>query len=81
MVGIEKDLLTDPQKAQQRLSQLKGPKAEFIKLQIRKFLQSYGKRRQMSPGGERTRFVLSKLTLRPVYYIWLNPNLEFRIKN
>ncbi len=76
MVGIEKDLLIDPQKAQERLGQLQGPEAEFIKLQIRNFLQSYGKRRQMSPGGERTRFVLSKLTLRPVYYIWFNPNLE-----
>ncbi|MHC4460388.1 MAG: hypothetical protein ACYS30_03045 [Planctomycetota bacterium] len=76
MVGIEKDLLIDPQKAQERLSQLKGAEAEFIKLQMRNFLQSYGKRRQMQPGPERTRFVLSKLTLRPVYYIWFNPNLE-----
>jgi len=74
MVGIEKDLLTDPQKAQQRLSQLKGAEAEFIKLQIRKFLQSYGKRRQMQPGLEQTIYTLSKLTLRPVYYIWFNPN-------
>jgi len=81
MVGIEKDLLIDPQKAQQRLSQLKGAEAEFIKLQIRNFLQSYGKRRQMPPGLERTIYTLSKLTLRPVYYIWFNPNLEFRIKN
>ncbi len=81
MVGIEKDLLIDPQKAQERLGQLQGPEAEFIKLQMRNFLQSYGKRRQMQPGLERTRFVLSKLTLRPVYYIWFNPNLEFRIEN
>jgi len=79
MVGIEKDLLIDPRKAQERLGQLQGPKAEFIKLQIRNFLQSYGKRRQMSPGGERTRFVLSKLTLRPVYYIWFNPTIAFGV--
>ena len=76
MVGIEKDLLIDPQKAQRRLSQLQGAEAEFIKLQIRKFLQSYGKRRQMQTGLERTIYTLSKLTLRPVYYIWFNPKLE-----
>jgi len=74
MVGIEKDLLIDPQKAQERLGQLQGPEAEFIKLQIKNFLQSYGKRRQMQPGLERTIYTLSKLTLRPVYYIWFNPN-------
>ncbi len=76
MVGIEKDLLIDPQKAQGRLGQLQGAEAEFIKLQIRNFLQSYGKRRQMQPGLERTIYTLSKLTLRPVYYIWFNPKLE-----
>jgi len=76
MVGIEKDLLIDPQKAQEQLDRLQGPKAEFIKLQIRNFLQSYGKRRQMQPGLERTIYTLSKLTLRPVYYIWFNQNLE-----
>jgi len=81
MVGIEKDLLIDAQKVQQRLDQLQQLEAEFIELQIKSFLQSYGKRRNMSAGVERTRFVLNKLTLRPVYYIWFNPNLELRIEN
>ena len=79
LVGIEKDLLIDPQKAQQQLDRLQGPKAEFIKLQIRNFLQSYGKRRQMQPGLERTIYTLSKLTLRPVYYIWFNPTIAFSV--
>jgi len=79
MVGIEKDLLIDPQKAQERLGQLQGPEAEFIKLQIRNFLQSYGKRRQMPAGLERTIYTLSKLTLRPVYYIWFNPTIAFSV--
>ena len=73
MVGIEKYLLLDPQKAQEQLGRLQGPEAEFIKLQMRNFLQSYGKRRNMPPGAERTRYILSKLTLRPVYYVWFNP--------
>lgn len=77
--GIEKDQLINAQKTQQKLDALKRNKAEFIEYQIRKFLQSYGKRTNMKPSLERTRFVLSKLTFRPVYYIWLNENLELRI--
>jgi len=76
MVGIEKDMLISPQKVQQKLNQLQRPEAEFIELQINRFLQSYGKRRNSPAGLERTRFVLSKLTTRPVYYIWFNPKLQ-----
>jgi len=76
MVAIEKDVLISPQKVQQKLDQLQRPEAEFIELQINRFLQSYGKRRYMQAGLERTRFVLSKLTARPVYYIWFNPKLQ-----
>ncbi len=79
MVGTEKDVLISPQKVQQKLDQLQRPEAEFIELQINRFLQSYGKRRYMQPGLERTRFVLSKLTARPVYYIWFNPKLQLLI--
>lgn len=72
MVGIEKDQLIDPQKVQRQLERLGASERAFIELQIRRFLQSYGKRRDMPPGLERTRYVLSKLTARPVYYIWFN---------
>jgi len=75
MVGIEKEHLLDPQKVQQKLEQLAGSQAKFIELQIREFLQSYGKRRNMPAGVEQTRYVLSKLTARPVYYIWFNPKM------
>jgi hypothetical protein len=76
MVGIEKKILINPQKVQQKLDQLQRPEAEFIELQIKLFLQSYGKRRHSQAGLERTRFVLSKLTARPVYYIWFNSKLQ-----
>jgi len=76
MVGIEKQELVDSQKVQQKLDRLKRADAEFIELEIRRFLQSYGKRRDSEAGLERTRFVLSKLTPRPVYYIWFNPKLK-----
>ena len=82
MVGIEKKQLIDTKKVQHALEQApyrsgtgqaQPSEAEFIELEIKRFLQSYGKRRYMPPGPERTRFVLSKLTERPVYYIWFNP--------
>jgi len=53
--------------------------ADFIEGEMTRFLQSYGQRRLMSPGSERTRFILSKLTDRPVYYMWRNPNVELRM--
>jgi hypothetical protein len=75
-VGIEKEELIHPQKVQQKLEKLGRSKAEFIEHQIKRFLQSYGKRRNSQASLERTRFVLSKLTERPVYYIWFNPKLK-----
>jgi len=74
MVGIEEAELIDPRGVQKVLDSLGRGEAGFIEQQIRLFLQSYGKRRVMKAGPERTRFVLSKLTFRPVYYIWFNPN-------
>jgi hypothetical protein len=75
MVGIEEKELIDPQEVLQKLDRLPTPKVEFIELQIRRFLQSYSRRRNMKPGLERTRYVLSKLTVRPIYYIWFNEKL------
>jgi len=56
-----------------------GGKHTFIEREMTRFLQSYGQRRLMQPGIVRTRFILSKLTDRPVYYIWKNQNLELII--
>jgi len=87
IVGIEEDShapacagdtgpdhqLIDAEKVQRKLERLPPPEAEFIEFEIRRFLQGYGKHRNSQPGLERTRYMLSKLTLRPVYYIWFNP--------
>jgi hypothetical protein len=78
MVGVEKEELIDSEGVQGKLAQLGQREAEFIELQIRHFLQSYGKRRYERAGLERTGFVLSKLTFRPVYYIWFNEDTGFR---
>ncbi|MBN2020000.1 MAG: hypothetical protein JW749_07235 [Sedimentisphaerales bacterium] len=51
---------------------------EFIEHEMSRFLQSFGRRRLMPPGLDRTKFILSKLTDRPVYYFWQNQNLKLR---
>jgi hypothetical protein len=76
IVGIERRQLIDPREVQLTLDELSKNKAAFIEAQIAAFLHSYGERRDMPPGLERTRFVLSRLTERPVYYIWFNPKLK-----
>ena len=78
IIGIEGRELIDPQKVQRKLDRLPAASAEFIEFEIYRFLQSYGSHRYSRPGLERTRYILSKLTERPVYYIWFNPNLKMR---
>lgn len=76
-VGITREILIDPMSVQQKFDELAKQQRDFIERQIKTFLQSYGQsRRNMAAGLERTRFVLSKLTERPVYYVWFNKNLE-----
>jgi len=79
VVGIEQDELIDAEKVQRKLDRLGQGEAEFIERQKKKFLESYGKRKQMPPGAARTGYILSKLTSRPVYYIWFNPEVTFGI--
>ncbi len=78
-VGVDEVDLVDLRLVQQKLDGLRRPAAGFIEREIVKFLQGYGKRRFMQGGIERTRFIAGKLTDRPVYYLWKNPNEELRI--
>jgi len=73
MVGIAEQMLIDPQQVQNHTETLEKPQRQFIEGQIRIFLQSYGRRRNMPAGIERTRYVLGRLTTRPVYYVWFSP--------
>lgn len=76
MIGVEDKELIDAEKVQRKLGRLVATKAEFIEREIRHFLKSHSRRRYMQPGPERTRYVLSRLSARPVYYIWFNPKFE-----
>lgn len=75
-VGIEKKELIDAVKVQRKLEQLATTQAEFIECQIKHFLKAYGRRRDMQPSLQRTKYVLNRLTARAVYYIWFNPELD-----
>jgi hypothetical protein len=68
-VGLCGNDLIDVEAVQRKIDGLSKDAAEFIDYQMRSFLQCYGKRRDMPAGLERTRFVLSRLTDRPIYYI------------
>lgn len=75
-VGIEDGDLVDPGRVQGRLDELPHAAAQFIEARIQQFIRSHGTRRTMPPGMERTRYILARLTHRPVYYIWFNPSMK-----
>ena len=62
----------DPQRVQQKIELLDAKEKKFIEREFRIFLKSFGGKRYNVPSLERTRFVLTRLTERPVYYIWFN---------
>ena len=76
LLGIEEEDLIDARRVEEKVGRLGRRQKRFIEGQIGEFVQSYGKRRHMASGGERLRFVLGKLTDRPVYYVWFNPEMK-----
>lgn len=76
MVGIEDKDLIDAEKVQRKLDKCSRDKTEFIERQIKIFLKSHGSRRNDRPCLERTRYILSKLAPRGVYYIWFNKKFD-----
>lgn len=68
MVGIYDKDLVDAKKVNEKIEKLIPAEKKFIEDQIRGFLKAYGKRRNMPAGILRTRYLLSKLSARPVYY-------------
>ncbi|MHC4745560.1 MAG: hypothetical protein ACYS8Z_26900, partial [Planctomycetota bacterium] len=67
-VGIQESLLVRPKWVQDRIDRLEGDAARFIEREITRFIQSFGKRRHMKAGPNRTKYVLARLTDRPAYY-------------
>ena len=78
-VGIEERTLLSPRKMQDRIDMLDSASGEFIERETSLFLESFGKRRDMQPGLNRTEYLLTKLTDRPTYYVWFNDEMDLRI--
>ena len=76
LIGIEERQLVDPAQVQRCIDQLGDSHTQFIEHEIRRFLKSYSRCRDMQPGPKRTKYILSRLTTRPVYYIWLDPKKQ-----
>ena len=73
MVGVEENEFVDAQRVQEKLDALSAPETRFVESSARRFLKGHGDRLNMSPGLERTRYILSRIAFSPVYYIWFNP--------
>jgi GNAT superfamily N-acetyltransferase len=78
-VGIEEEELIDAEAVRERIGGLGQAEGEFIEFEIRRFLQSYGERQYEGTSLKQVRFVLSKLTFRPVYYIWFNEKARIKV--
>jgi GNAT superfamily N-acetyltransferase len=71
LVGIGRERLIDPRTVHGELEALPPTVRLFIEAEMRLFLKPYVKKRNMSHSFERTRFILSRLGARPVYYIYI----------
>jgi hypothetical protein len=75
LVGIEEPLFIEPLRVHQEIESLAIKKQKFIEREFRVFLKSFGNKRYCKLSAERIRFVLTRLTERPVYYIWFNKSV------
>jgi len=77
-VGIEQDELINPKHVHERIENLDLPEAAFIEREILLFIESYPHQRKAPPSLDRTRFIITKLTTQPVYYIWFNNKVPLK---
>ncbi len=70
IIGIDESMLIDSVRVHRDIELLSSEKRQFIEKEFSIFLKSFGNKRYCSPSLKRTRFVLGRLTERPIYYIW-----------
>ncbi len=74
-IAIEESLFIDSMQVHQKIESLAVKERKFIEREFRVFLKSFGNKRYSMTSPERTRFVLTRLTERPAYYIWFNRSI------
>ncbi len=72
IIGIDDSFFFEPEIVHRKIELLTVKKQRFIEREFSIFLKSFGNKRYVSHSPQRTRFVLTRLTERPVYYIWFN---------
>lgn len=83
MMGIEPNAgipLIDARAVHRKINRLSPDHRRFIEREFKTMLSPHASRRLMPHGLERTKYILSRLTDRPVYYIWFNPRVGIRSK-
>ena len=81
-IGIEQTELVDIERTHDRLQNLSEKAKGFIERHITDFLAAYGRRARTMPEClKRTEFLISRLTERPVYYLWRNVKLNLKLKS
>ncbi|MGA2915792.1 MAG: hypothetical protein ABSE89_07175 [Sedimentisphaerales bacterium] len=79
-IGIEETDLVDIEKTHNKLQSLNHKAKKFVEKQITDFLAAYGRRaRFMHDSLERTEFFISRLSERPVYYLWRNTACDLKL--
>ncbi|HBG27464.1 MAG: hypothetical protein A2Y10_02725 [Planctomycetes bacterium GWF2_41_51] len=80
-VGIEEYELVDIELTNRKIENLNTKAKAFIEKHITDFLSAYGRRAKCLPQClKRTEFFISRLSERPVYYIWRNAQLNLKFK-
>jgi len=72
VIGIVDSMLINPIDVHRDIESLGTNKRNFIENEFRIFLKSFGNKRYSNHSLERTKFILTRLTERPIYYIWFN---------
>ena len=74
--GLSRAISEDTYSAHAAMNALPRDLQCFIDDEMRRFCEKFTNRRGMNHSSERTEFVLSKLTNRPAYYLWTNPQYQ-----
>jgi len=74
-IGITDSMFINPMEVHSDIELLSKNMRQFIEKEIRIFLKCFSNKRYCIHSMERTKFVLTRLTERPIYYIWFNKSL------
>lgn len=73
-VGIDRDRLYDGESVHRTIESLSKPEQAFVISEMSTFIEKFGSKRSLEHSIGRTGFILSKLSTRPLYYLWSRPD-------